>query len=262
MTTNKIIFYESQEYKFVFLLYIIAVALIAFFNDKYNPQEMQLLHVYPIPETKYLTLGHMNSVADSMWLKFIQNDDYCENQDKAKSSNEGVGLDRILEYKMKESRCHLGWTYQILDFITDLAPQFREAYLIGGTSLTIGVDDREGARLIFEKGLKRFPHDWLMNYRASYIYLFELQEPQRAAALLIEAYHNGGPQFLAVLAARLYTKEGKAVIGKAILEQFLKEHPDSDVSNHARSRLEEVEKDLVKQQAAGTSETPEPSHPE
>jgi hypothetical protein len=258
MTRNKIIFYESQEYKFIFLLYIVAVALIGFFNV-HDPQSTSAFHVYPIPETKNLTFGHINSVSDSMWIRFLQNDDFCENYENEKSSNEGYNLDAILAYKMKKSRCHLGWTFQILDFITDLSPKFREAYLIGGTALTIGVDDREGARLIFEKGLKQFPNDWVINYRASYVYLFELQQPARAAELLIQAYKNGGPQFLAVLAARLYTKEGKAIVGKAILEQFLKEHPDSETSQHARKRLKEIEKELPKQRA---EEAPEPSHPE
>jgi hypothetical protein len=238
---------ETEEYKFIFLLYIIAIYLIVAAN-RHDPQDSQVLHVYPVPETKYLTLGHTNTVADSFWLKFIQNDDYCENSHIEKASNEGTSLDTILSFKMKESRCNRGWTFQILDFLTDLAPQFREAYLIGGTALIIGVDDREGSRIIFEKGLKHFPNDWVMNYRASYVYLFELQQPARAAELLMAAYKNGGPQFLAVLAARLYTKEGKAIIGKAILETFIKEHPDSEVVAHARTRLKEIEADLPNQQ--------------
>ena len=36
--------------------------------------------------------------------------------------------------------------------------------------------DREGARLIFEKGLRQFPQDWSLAYAAAYHYLFEIQE--------------------------------------------------------------------------------------
>ncbi len=224
------------------ILFVVSLILIIGFN-RHDPKESQKFHVYPVPETQNLNLGHKNSMADSFWLKFVQNDDFCESDDKEKAVNHGQGLDEILDYKMKPSRCHLGWTYQILNFITDLSPKFREAYLYGGTALAIGVDDRQGAKIIFEKALKQFPNDWVINYRASYVYLFELQQPGRAAELLMNAYKNGGPEFLAFLAARLFTKEGKATIGKAILEEFIKENPNSGAFEHAQKRLSEINKE-------------------
>ena len=85
--------------------------------------------------------------------------------------------------KLVESRCNEGWVYHMLDRITDFSPRFLYAYVHGGLLLSIVVDDREGARQIFEKGLKAFPDHYNLNYHAAYHYLAEVKKPWKSCPI-------------------------------------------------------------------------------
>ena len=65
-----------------------------------------------------------------------------------------TSIEEILDAEIVEARCNEGWVYHMLDRITDFSPKFLYAYVHGGLLLSVLVDDREGARQIFEKGLK------------------------------------------------------------------------------------------------------------
>lgn len=183
-------------------------------------------------------------MADLFWLSTIQNMGYCENGDEPSAYNPGANLEEILNVELKPSRCDRGWVFQMMDFITDLSPKFEPVYEIGATVLSVVVDDREGAKIIFDKGLEHFPNNWILNYRAAYHYMFDLQKPGRAADLLMAAYQNGGPDYLPTLATRLYSKVGRAMLGYTTLKGFIENNPDSPHIERAKERLEQLKKDL------------------
>lgn len=193
---------------------------------------------------KYFHFGHNNTMADLFWINVIQNMDFCENENAPKAYNPGKNVDDILKTQMKPSRCDKGWVFQMMDFITDLSPKFSMVYRVGATSLSVLVDDRAGAKIIFDKGLAQFPNDWTINYNAAYHYLLELQNPERAAELLTVAYKNGGPDFLPTLASRLWSKMGRSMLGYTTLKDFVESNPDSPDIERARIRLKELEKEL------------------
>ncbi|MES2768691.1 MAG: hypothetical protein V4596_06045 [Bdellovibrionota bacterium] len=200
--------------------------------------------IYPIKIVQSFHFGHKNTMADTFWLNTIQNMDYCENENMERSYNPGIGVDEALSAKLKPSRCHKGWVFQMMDFITDISPRFEAVYEVGATVLSVVVDDREGAKIIYDKGLEQFPNNWILNYRASYHYLMELQKPGRAADLLMAAYKNGGPDFLPTLASRLWSRVGRATLGYTTLKSFIENNPDSPHISRAKTRLEELKKEL------------------
>jgi hypothetical protein len=176
---------------------------------------------------KLMSFGYDELMADTLWLRVVQDFDLCK-------PNMPVGTDQRKD-------CEKGWTFQMLDQITQLSPKFRLAYIHGATMLTVVNEDHEGATILFERGLKNFPTDWSLAYKAAYHYLEEVKNPQRAAELLTIAGNNGAPTWVISLAGKLYTKIGQAQLARAVLLETLELHPDDDYSVRLKQRLAEVE---------------------
>lgn len=222
-----------------------AVFLIGLSYESPLAKNEKTYYVPPPPGLKYISLGYNEVIADLLWIRSIQDSSTCEqNEDKNFQVIEGKQAEDIVKEKLGPSKCHLGWYYKMIDAVTELSPKFYLAYRVGSTLLSIAIDDREGAKRIFDKGLVAFPNDWVIAYRAAYHYLYEYQDGQRAADLLLQANQNGGPSWFPVLAARLYTTVGKATLGIAVLEEFLKSNPDSHARGRAEKRLEILRKQL------------------
>lgn len=195
------------------------------------------VYVVPPKEMVHFSFGFEQAIAAIMWLRLLQDIDICTQGEK-KSYSIGSSLDAVLGETLPKSRCHEGWVYHMLDRITDFSPQFLYAYSHGGLILSIIVDDREGARKIFEKGLKEFPDHYNLNFNAAYHYLLELQNPTRSAELMLQTYKLGGPPWLPLLASRLYVRGGMREAGITILSELIEDNPDSAFVEIAQSRLE------------------------
>ncbi len=201
----------------------------------------------PPDAIKYFTFGYHDLMAGVLWIRVLQNFDYCEGGKysdadyvppiaDAKNKIQGVLL-----RKLKASKCDKGWVYSMLNVLTEIQPKFKIAYDIGAPFLSVAVDDREGARLMFEKGLKLYPEDWRLSYAAGYHYLWEMQDPDRSVALLFQSLKSGGPPYLPSLIAGLYTELGQAQYAYEILIDALKKGPPKEVEERIKSRLKEVE---------------------
>jgi tetratricopeptide (TPR) repeat protein len=129
----------------------------------------------------------------------------------------------------------------MLDSITNLSPNFRIPYAAGALALTVVITDIDGATKIFDKGVKAFPNDWPLLYRAAYHYLYEVNDKKRAAELLIAAGKNGAPSWVFSLAGRLYSDSGKLDLAKALLEQMIQEKQDPAIIDRVRKKIESME---------------------
>lgn len=233
------------------LIFILLLGLAGVIAFKAGPNSLQNKHKFtvalvPPKQIDKFTLGYHEAVADGLWLRVIQGFEICgqplataENTAPQKSLEEKVssGVDffaALAEEKVKVG-CEQGWSYQMLDRITDLSPHFRIAYAAGATNLSVITSDVRGATVLFEKGLLKFPQDWALAYRAAYHHLYEERNLPRAAELLLQAGRNGAPLWVASLASRIYQKQGQLVLGKTVLLEFLAKTKSGD---SARPRLE------------------------
>lgn len=227
---------------FLLFLFCINVYIILVFPYKELVYKSRVF-VAPKRSIEHVALGYKDILADGLWLRVIQDFDVCD-QNRGVEGQSQIDPDRIFN-------CERGWVYSMIDVITHLAPRFRMPYATGATVLSVVVDDIRGATLIFDKALAQFPTDWSIQYRAAYHYLFENQNKEKAAQLLVKAARNGGPIWLNSLAARLYTETGQAYLGKIVLEDFLKKHKKSAnqaMVDRIKMRLEKVNKVLKKEQ--------------
>lgn len=190
----------------------------------------------------HFSLGYHESMADSLWVRWAQDVDLCVKQKKSrenfntenkiddtliKSKNKAINteLESInisLSQMPKKDVCDEGWSYLILDAITNLAPKFKSPYKLGAPTLSVILEDHMGAKKIFDKGIIQYPDDWSLLYRAAYHYLFELRDLERAAVLLKSAADKGAPDWVNSLAARIYSATGQLELGISTLENYLK----------------------------------------
>lgn len=180
--------------------------------------------VAPPPQLKHFVFGFNEVVADSLWIRTIQDFDYC---DQVQSHNLCKGN---------------SWLYKMLDATTDLSPQFRIPYAAGGLALTVLISDVEGATKIFEKGVRSLPKDWTISYRAAYHYLYEVKDKKRAAELLTQAGDNGAPPWVFSLAGRLYSDSGELELAQQLLQEMKDTNQDPTLIKRLEDKIESMKK--------------------
>ncbi|MCB9026090.1 MAG: hypothetical protein H6625_07225 [Bdellovibrionaceae bacterium] len=215
----------------VFLLYsTVVIENIRYFN-KLETDESPKLYIPPPENINLMTFGYHENFADSLWLRWLQNPEDCGKEKIPRlvfeKEYEGYKSKHKDLYKLdlgfdrnKRKVCDKGWSFLMLDAISNLAPKFRYVYLIGTSILSVIVDDHEGAAIIYEKALKQFPQDWKLYYGAAYHYMYELDDTSKAAEYLRKAGNYGAPSWVFSLASKLYTKSGQAFLGLTSLKQY------------------------------------------
>jgi Tetratricopeptide repeat len=232
--------------KSIFAIIILFFASM-FLQSQIEPVKSPAKFLPPPPGLKNFLFGYNDAAASLMWVRVVQNLDHCETGKYSGSDyvhaipKKGQSMiDAVVTRKMKPSTCHKGWVYQMLDVISLIQPTFKLVYDHGANFLSIAVDDREGARLIFEKGLKLYPDDWRLNFHASYLYLWELQDAQRAAELMRNAVRNGAPTIVANLAAKIYDRNGQSDLAEIVLREALSQNPSEIYKKVLESKLKEL----------------------
>ncbi|HRO67560.1 MAG TPA: hypothetical protein PL182_08355 [Pseudobdellovibrionaceae bacterium] len=207
----------------LFLLALVFVfsSIILLQPDRERPREANL----PPPQITRFVFGMGDQVADFLWLRALQDFDYCEKE------------------IAKQACISSGWLFRMLDLITDLAPQFRMPYATGGLALTVLVNDFKGASALFEKAVVAFPEDWPILSRAAYHVLYEEKDKMKAAQLLKRAAEQGAPPWYYMLANRLSLEEGDYEFSKALILQLENEsNPDPLLLQSLRKRVDEARK--------------------
>lgn len=184
----------------------------------------------PPPEhLEYFHFGFRESMADSLWLRWIQDNDSCQTYLAPARPLIAVreDADDVLITNPRNKICDQSWGFKMLDAITRLAPKFLMPYIAGAITLSVVVEDYEGATVIFERGLVQYPNDWSLLYRAAYHFLYDRKDLPRAASLLQRSVDNGAPSWINSLASRLYTRVGQVELGLESLMAYRKtlDHP-------------------------------------
>jgi hypothetical protein len=201
-------------------------------------------YLNPPPENlEHFAFGFRDSIADSLWLRWIQDNDTCQTYKMVQAAPAiplQEGMTRFTSPRHKI--CDNSWSFKMLDATTKLAPRFMMPYEAGAITLSVMVEDYEGAKVMFDRGIEVYPHDWNILYRAAYHYLFDRQDFSRAAELLTRAGEEGAPSWVRMLAARLYAKSGQRDLAVSVLEAYKKTLQDEKAVKTVQKRIDEFNK--------------------
>lgn len=192
-----------------------------FFSKSYN--RFQEPYIPPPKAIQHLTAGFKIQVADSLWLRAVQDFDYCGK--------------RIEEHVCEGN----SWLFSVLDLSSTLDPRLEPVmYQTGGLALSILVGDVEGGAKIFERGTRVYPDHWHIIYAAAYHALFEEKNKKKASKLYLRASEKGAPPWTQVLAARLAADEGESEFATKILEDMIAQNKDESLIKRLKTKLDEA----------------------
>ena len=217
--------------------FVLAVGLLflvkIFFTDGFAQSSRDSSPRLPPQHIQHISFGFHDVLADSFWLRFLQDIDKCypgESEERQSTSQESI--------------CNMGWGYHMLMAIHALAPRFRIPMAVGPLSLSILQDDFKGAEPLFELAAVAFPNDWPILYRAAYHFLYEGDDPKKAAYYLTEAARKGAPEWLNSLASRIYQGSGKNELALSLLIDYRKTLTDPEQQKKVDERIKALQSSL------------------
>lgn len=179
---------------------------------------------------KNMTVGFSVALADSFWLRSVQDFDYCEN-------------------KIKDNECQgKSWLFQTLNLTTELDPRIAASqYQVAGLALTVIISDYAGASVIFDKGVMQHPESWQLTYAAAYHALFEEKDKLKASRLYKLAGEHGAPSWVMATAGRLAAEGGSVVDAERILRGLIESNSDPKVIRQLTEKLSKYQTDRLSQ---------------
>lgn len=220
-------FFSSKNTKIPGLMpgiFILSLSLLIFtYANPPRANSWQHSFVAPPLALVHMTFGFHEVMADALWIRAIQDLDYCEQSLEKKACEGG------------------SWLYQMLDVATEMSPRFRVIYLSGAISVSVLVGDVKGASHLFEKGIQNYPNDWRLLYQAGYHFMYEDPQPIKAAGYLERAAQNGGPFWLNSLASRLYVQSGNKELAEELLRRMIAEEKDPALIQRMREKMEDLD---------------------
>lgn len=152
----------------------------------------------------YINLGLKRLISSTLWISTILESD-------------------IEHYKKKDLN---SWMFLRFNSISELEPNFYENYSFGGVYLSIVKDDLDGASVIFNKGLIRYPTNFSLLRDASFHFFFEAKNFNRAYELtqVIKKYYPE-KHVLIGMTAKLEAENGRLEDALATLSEYQKNYP-------------------------------------
>jgi hypothetical protein len=217
MLLRQIYFNEFIKLAFLPVLFF---AMTTWFN---RPQDIVRTDYLPPPVIiKNMTMGFKYQIADVLWLRALQDFDYCE---KKISQNQCAGK---------------GWLFQLLNLVTEIDPVLEPTmYTAAGLALTIIVSDYQGASIIFDKAVKQYRTNWNVQYSAAYHALYEEKNKLKAARLYEAAGKHGAPSWVFALAGRLASDSGADAYSQKILEGMINSKLEQKIIDRLAKRIKD-----------------------
>lgn len=168
--------------------------------------------------TKVLSFGYSRAFSALLWIRFLRHSPVT-----------------------KVKKGEVSWVWVDLNTISVIDPDFSPVYTSGGVFLSVITQDKEGARLLLEKGVKKFPKIWQIKAFLAYHYQYELNDFAKAAEQYrIAATIPGSPHFFPMLAATLTQKSGDSRLAIAFLEEMLKNTKSDNVKEGIKKKLDKL----------------------
>jgi len=184
---------------------------------------------------EHFTFGYSEPLADLLWLRAIQDFDFC---------GESFSAEARGQYQNQSTICRRGWAATMLDAVTRIVPRYRIVYTRGALFLSVAVNEKEGAAELLERGIKVYPDEWTIYFHLGYHYSLEMNMPEKAAEAFRMAALKGSPNWVQLLAARLYSDSGKAELGIATLKEYYKDTPFEEWPVRAKERFHQLQSQL------------------
>ena len=174
-----------------------------------------------LPKGDYLrlgSLGYNQLIADLLWLKAVQ-----------------VMGDRGAEQRDAE------WLYQAFDAITTLDPKFDYVYQLGGVFLGVLSGRADLAVQLLAKGTRENPDLWRLQFYLGFNEFYYLGHFKEAAEAMAQAAAlPGRPDYVQMLAARLYAEAQEPGLALEFLGRMYEESKDEQVRAQLLVRMKEV----------------------
>ena len=224
---------KKPEAFFLFPALLFYISLIAVNGTLKSHPANRPIYFAPPQAIKHFSFGFAEVYGDILWLRLIQDMDFCSSEKGKPIYKEGF-----------KYQCQEGWSYKMTDALTELTPRFFSPYITASSIMSVIMGDKIGAKKIYDKGVKRFPHNWNLLFHAGYHYIWELKDEDRGTELLLQSARNGGPKWLYSLAAKKYRAHGKLLLARETLQEFLKKDTTGKYQKIIKKKLKEVEKEL------------------
>jgi hypothetical protein len=186
----------------------------------FRPQE-EVLYLWSGKQVKRLFPGFEGLAADIYWLRTVQ---YFGGQ-RLFASGKRFDLLRPL-----------------VEITTTLDPRLEIAYRYGAIFLSepepMGAGrPREGVEILTQ-GTRNLPASWRLRQDLAFFHYIYLKDPQKAAAILLEAAEIPGAAFwLRTMATDLLTKETDRATARRMWTQMYEQAEEGIIRENARGRL-------------------------
>lgn len=204
-----------------FLILITWLSSYVFFSKSYD--RFSEPYIAPPKAIRHLTAGFQVQVADSLWLRAIQDFEYCSK-------------------RIEENVCEgNSWLFGVLDLASTLDSRLAPVmYQTGGLALSILVGDVSGAGQFFNRAVRVYPDVWQVTYAAAFHALYEEKDKKKASKLYLMAYEKGAPDWTQLLAARLAADGGEGEFAQKILEDMIAQNKDESLIKRLKTKLDEI----------------------
>lgn len=174
-----------------------------------------------LPKGEYLkkaTLEYNMLMADVIWLKVIQ---------------------VMGENKMPPEKAR--WIYSALDSASDLDPKFSYMCEAGGIYLSAVNGEYDLSNKLLKKGFDNNPGVWQLPFYIAVNYFLHMQEYKKAAYFMGRAAElPGRPEFVPLLATRLYAEAGNPKYAIELIERIYENTQDKRVRAALELRMKEL----------------------
>ncbi|MGK0368057.1 MAG: tetratricopeptide (TPR) repeat protein [Thermoproteota archaeon] len=182
----------------------VTLLLFAIYANKYfikpifKPNKEKTVYNIKSSYLRTISFGYRRLFSDILWIKTLLESD----------------LDH---YKSKDLN---SWMFLRFKNIITLDPHFYYPYLFGSVYLSIVKDDISGASYILERGLKKYPLDYNINYFGGFHYYFEAKDYEKANHVydhMIKVFPKKVPQSIKNLRVKSLQKINQNALALSLL---------------------------------------------
>jgi tetratricopeptide (TPR) repeat protein len=188
-----------------------------------------LLWVTSPRTVKALSLGHEGLLANIYWTRAVQH----------------------YGRRLHDNRPDYGLLYPLLDITTTLDPHLLIAYYFGSFFLAqrppIGAGSPEQAIELLNKGIKANPDNWRFYHFIGFIYYWDLQDYEKAAAAYLEGAKNPAAHpWMRVMAAQITERGGSRETSFFLWSQIYNSTTDVKIRENALGHMQglQAQKDI------------------